>query len=131
MVQIVANDETRAEYAVNFFLSEAAFAQDKALYHDASRPMGKFLPRLHSMHEQGQLKDKRRHALPSCIIMERGVALDVWVAEAGGRLDTVGCLQVLSHVADRVLDLHAAGYVHRDLKPYNICLLYTSPSPRD
>ena len=32
-------------------------------------------------------------------------------------------LQVLVHVAKRLRDMHAAGYVHRDVKPGNIMLL--------
>ena len=50
--------------------------------------MGRFLPQLHGMHEYGQLRTARGHALPACIVLEAVVqgsdtmdvqeAVDAW-----------------------------------------------------
>lgn len=96
MVQIVEDNRNRAEYAMKFFLSDKAFQQEKALYLDDSMPLGQFLPQLFGIVEEkegGELYDPWDNSLPSCIIMEKGEALDLWIAESG-RLDPITCLQV-------------------------------------
>ena len=40
-------------------------------------------------------------------------------------------LEIFSTVCDAIAYAHQRGIIHLDLKPDNICLLYTSPSPRD
>ena len=55
---------------------------------------------------------------PPCIVAERGEALDDWARRHQPDFPTV--LQILSHVAARMAQLHAQGYAHRDLKPANV-----------
>lgn len=59
--------------------------------------------------------------LPPFIVMEKGESLSDWTTRA--HPDMFQSIAVLVHVATRLRDMHAAGYVHRDIKPGNIMLL--------
>ena len=38
------------DYAIKFFISNAAFESEKELYNDETSPLGKFLPQVRSFH---------------------------------------------------------------------------------
>jgi hypothetical protein len=52
------------------------FESEKSIYRNS--PIGKLLPMLAGLVEDGQLQDERGHPLPPCIIMERGESLNEW-----------------------------------------------------
>lgn len=154
-MQLVEDRRTRTPYAMKFFLSKAAFHEEKMLYVDSSMPLGAFLPELHRIVEapNQEFTDAFGGFLPSCIIMEKGETLDLWVKHHRHDLITglqvwsykqaplictaeqvapfnvqqgslTGArMQVLFHVAARLIDLHESGFVHRDIKPGNIMWL--------
>ena len=68
-----------------------------------------------------QLVDPAGHALPPCIVMERGESLDLWSERNAP--DRAQAFTVIYHIAQRMEEFHAAGYVHRDLKPGNVMWL--------
>jgi hypothetical protein len=96
VVQMVEDGRTHLQYAMKFFLSRSAFRQEKELYTNPEQPLGHFLPQLHSIIEEssGTLTDRFGNTLPSCIVMEKGEALNLLVNSSGEGLDMVTGLQV-------------------------------------
>ena len=62
-----------------------------------------------------------------------GISLATLLAQRGGPLPEPEALHYTRQVAAALSYLHGRTppILHRDVKPANICLLYTSPSPRD
>ncbi len=58
----------------------------------------------------------------SYMVMEylRGVPLNKYLKENGGKLDSESAIFVVSAVCDALLPLHKAGIIHRDISPDNI-----------
>jgi hypothetical protein len=87
----------------NFFISEEGFKQERSLYLSHDQPLGQFLPEMHSIVDASDepLMDTHGCPLPSCIVMEKGEALDLWTKSTGEGIDMVTGLQVCyqSHAA--------------------------------
>jgi hypothetical protein len=97
IVQMVEHCRTHVQYAMKCFLSNSAFLQEKNLYLHPEGPLGHCLPQLHCIVEEtsGTLVDGRGNALPSCIIMEKGEALQLWT-NSGDAMDMITSLQARS-----------------------------------
>ena len=98
VIQFAKDRRNGQVYALKFFLSQTAFADEAALYTDRSSPLGFFLPQLRSIagapgHEAA-VADAHGHPLPQCIVMEKGESLDVWMKRNRGGVDMVTGLQV-------------------------------------
>jgi hypothetical protein len=68
--------------------------------------------------EDGALRTDYGYVFPPCICVEKGESLNEFARNVDHELITV--IHALSLVAKRLAQMHAAGWVHRDLKPGNI-----------
>ena len=97
VIQFAADKETREEYAIKVFLSRRAFEDEAALYEDKSNPLGQFLPQVRDIvdNRDGRFTDASGHAMPPCIVMEKGESLDMWMLRSTNvGVDMVTGLQV-------------------------------------
>jgi hypothetical protein len=127
-VQFVHDRDTRRDLAVKFFFKLDAFEREAGLYADpVLRAM--MAATLHiSANADGVLVSASGYAFPPHIVIERGEPLDEWIRRmiqrtASGALPLVAVFQALINIADRLVLLHRAGYVHCDLKPSNVLWL--------
>jgi hypothetical protein len=96
VVQFARHEVSELEYAIKFFLSMVPFNDESEQYTNKDNPLIDFLPRLHALvgNSDGQFKDDFGHAMPPCIVMERGESLDKWVQRNKRKMDMFTCMQV-------------------------------------
>jgi hypothetical protein len=117
LVQFMRRVNGSEEFAVKFYTYLPAFERERALYEDgALRPM---MPATHEIVANGDGGILYgTYTFPPCIVLERGESLETWALREDR--DFITTLQVLHHIAQRLLSMHKAGWAHLDLKPGNV-----------
>lgn len=112
-----------AQCAIKLFVSRNAFDTETSLYRHAA--LRAVLPTAiaASANADGAVRLSDGAPAPPFLVTARGVTLRQWVAGDRGYGDLVDLLESL---VELLAALHAAGYVHRDLKQDNILLLLDS-----
>jgi serine/threonine protein kinase len=106
------------EYAIKFYTEFGAFARERDLYMEPV--LREMMPATHEIigNEDGSIRMPTGFVFPPAIVIEKGESLDVWAQRE--KHDFITTMQVLCHIAERLHVLHAAGWVHRDIKPGNV-----------
>jgi Phosphotransferase enzyme family len=127
-VQFVHDPAKRRDLAVKFLFKLDAFEREATLYADpVLRAMMPATRHVDDNADSG-LMSLGGYAYPPHIVIERGEPLDEWMKRMlrrndSGKLPLVAIFQALINIAERLLLLHRAGYVHGDIKPSNVLWL--------
>jgi hypothetical protein len=127
-VQFVHDPVEHSSLAVKFFFKLEAFQREAALYADPVIRVMMAATRSLCANTDGVLRSSSGIVFPPHIVIERGEPLDEWTKRMvrranGGEIPLVATFQALTNIAERLLLLHKAGYVHCDLKPSNVLWL--------
>lgn len=99
VVQTVRHELSSTDYVLKAFATTAAFNAEAALYTDGDRPLGAFLPQMHEILDNAGrgFRDPHGHAMPPCIVMEKGEALDVWCSRRKPDLGQAYVVRISEH----------------------------------
>lgn len=104
-------------------LDRTEFEEEVALYRTPE--LVSVMPDLLQVHDNagGAVRSRSGYTFPPFLVLERGTTLRTWMAEERSFFDTLSMVEAVTRL---LATLHAAGYVHRDVKPDNIVLLLQS-----
>ena len=106
------------DFNLQFLFRREAFDTEQKLYGNVA--LAAIMPKRYDAcdNADGTLTGPDGYRFPPVIVIGRGESLNEFVDRV--EHDNITVIQALAFIVQRVRDLHAAGMVHRDLKPGNI-----------
>lgn len=105
-------------HGLQFYNSRDTYDRELAMYDDP-KLREVLLPIVQASDNEDQsITGPHNFVFPPFAITERGEGLNEWMSRAAP--DVATTVFVLLHVAERLQQLHEAGWCHRDLKPANV-----------